>query len=102
MSDALTPEDVKKIARLARLEVPEGELERVGRDLSAILGYAERLQGLDLDGVEPMAHVGDQSNRLDADEPGEAFSNETVMGLAPDGLEPFLRVPRVLGDGGGA
>lgn len=104
-TNALTPEHVKKIASLARLEIPEDQLARVGADLSAILGYAERLQRLELDDVEPMAHVGDQVNRLDADEPGPTLPNEVAMRLAPETHEPFIAVPRVLDQsqgGGGA
>ena len=98
----LTAEEVKKIAALARLEIPDGDVARVGADLSAILGYVERLRGVDLEGVEPMAHVGDEVNRLDEDVAGETLSNEVVRGLAPESVESFIAVPRVLGEGGGA
>jgi len=104
MSEPITPKEVQKIAKLARLHIPDDQAERVGADLSAILGYVERLSALDLEGVEPMAHVGDEVNRLGADEPGETLPNEALLKMAPDAIGPFVRVPRVFnenGEGGG-
>ncbi|MFT5422754.1 MAG: aspartyl-tRNA(Asn)/glutamyl-tRNA(Gln) amidotransferase subunit C [Phycisphaerales bacterium] len=104
MADPLDTQAVQKIAKLARLHIPDDQAERVGADLSAILGYVERLGALDLEGVEPMAHVGDEVNRLGADEPSETLSNEALLKMAPDAIGPFVRVPKVLdgGEGGGA
>ena len=102
MPDPLDIQAVEKIARLARLHIPNDRAVQVGADLSAILGYVERLGALDLEGVEPMAHVGDEVNRLGADEPGRTLSNEALLKMAPDANGPFVRVPKVLGEGGGA
>lgn len=102
MSDALSSDEVRKVARLARLALSDDEIERQRSDLAAVLGYVERLGELDLSGVEPMAHVGDAVNRLRGDEPGETLDVETVMRLAPESTPPFLRVPKVIGDGGEA
>jgi aspartyl-tRNA(Asn)/glutamyl-tRNA(Gln) amidotransferase subunit C len=104
--DSLSADEVRKVARLARLEISEAEVEKYRASLSAVLGYMERLKGLELKGVEPMAHVawaeGDRENRLRADEPGEALPVSEVMRLAPESTPPFIRVPKVLGEGGGA
>ncbi len=111
----LTHDDIRRIARLARLAVGDDQLEPYRADLGAVLGYVERLGELDLTGVEPMTHPGagvsagvsdgrggSASNRLDADNPGPVLANDVAMGLAPDAKPPFFCVPKVLGDGGGA
>ena len=115
----LTHNDIRRIARLARLAVGDDQLEPCRADLGAVLGYVERLGELDLTGVEPMTHPGggvsagvsagvsDEQggsafNRLDADNPGPVLANDVAMGLAPDAKPPFFCVPKVLGDGGGA
>jgi aspartyl-tRNA(Asn)/glutamyl-tRNA(Gln) amidotransferase subunit C len=102
MADGLSDADVRKVATLARLAISEEGIEPLRRELQAVLGYVERLRSLDLAGVEPMAHAGEATNRLDDDTPGPTLSNETLMKLAPDVLPPFIRVPKVLGEGGGA
>ena len=110
----LTPEDVRRIARLSRLAVGDHQIGHYQAELGAILGYVERLGGLDLAGVEPLTHpgggaeslgasgAGPSANRLDPDEPGPVLANDVAMGLAPDPRPPFFSVPKVLGDGGGA
>ncbi|MEL7472505.1 MAG: Asp-tRNA(Asn)/Glu-tRNA(Gln) amidotransferase subunit GatC [Planctomycetota bacterium] len=99
----LSEADVRRVARLSRLSVSEDEIEGVRTRLGAVLGYVERLGELDLEGEEPMAHAGDEVNRLRGDEPSEGLSNKTLMDMAPEVLAPFVRVPKVLGggDGGG-
>ncbi|QKK07009.1 MAG: Asp-tRNA(Asn)/Glu-tRNA(Gln) amidotransferase subunit GatC [Planctomycetota bacterium] len=103
----LTPQDIQKLARLSRLEVAEGDVDRYRAELGAVLGWMDRLGEMDLAGVEPMTRAGtadgsNQQNRLDADEPGPVLANDVVMGLAPQAMPPFFRVPKVLGEGGGA
>lgn len=98
----LTPEQVRKVARLARLDLPDDRVARAAAHLDAVLGYVERLASLDLEGVEPLTHVGGEVNRLDDDAPGPTLPPETVARLAPESFGPFIRVPKVLGDGGGA
>ncbi len=98
----LTPDDVRKVARLSRLAIADADIERYREELGAVLGYVERLRELDLSGVEPLTHVGDEANRLDEDEPGPVLGHDVAMGLAPGPLPPFFSVPKVLGEGGGA
>lgn len=99
---ALSPEAVKKIARLARLAVSERQVETYRTQLSGVLGYIDRLRQLDLKDVEPMANVGDFTNRLDEDVPGRTLSNAALMKMSPEASEPFVKVPRVFEEGGGA
>ncbi len=98
----LSDEDVRRIAWLARLALSEEELSSYRERLSAILGYVERLRSLELAGVEPLVHVGDQVNRLGEDEPGKTLANEVLMRMAPERMDPFVKVPKVLDEGVGA
>ncbi len=61
---SLKPEEVKAVARLARLELTEDELAAMTRQLGAILDYVAQLQQLNLDGVEPLAHCAARFQRL--------------------------------------
>lgn len=98
----LKAEDVRKVAKLACLRVAEKDVEQYRQELSSVLGYAERLRSLDLGDVVPLTRPFESSNRFAPDEPTESLSNAAMMELAPDKHERFLRVPKVLGDGGGA
>lgn len=100
--DGLSEAEVRKVAQLARLALPPERLQAMQRDLGAVLGYVERLRTLNLEGVEPMAHVGEATNRLDDDTPGPTLAPEALKRIAPETLGPFLKVPKVLGEGGGA
>lgn len=98
----ISPEAVRKIARLARLAITHQQVETYRTQLSGVLGYIDRLRQLDLTGVEPMANVGDFTNRLDEDKPGLTVPTERLMKMAPASSPPFIQVPKVLEEGGGA
>lgn len=102
MPESLSSDDVRKVAKLARLALPDDKVEPYRLQLSAVLGYIDRLRQLKLDSVEPMAHVGDTTNRLDADTPGRTLPNAALLALAPDKMEPFIKVPKVIDDGSSA
>ncbi|MEO0483978.1 MAG: Asp-tRNA(Asn)/Glu-tRNA(Gln) amidotransferase subunit GatC [Planctomycetota bacterium] len=104
---ALDAAGVRKLARLARLAVTDADIEPEAVRLSAVLGAMDVLREAvaredEPEHVTPMAHAGDETNRMRADAPGEALSNETLMAMAPETLAPFVRVPKVIGEGGGA
>jgi aspartyl-tRNA(Asn)/glutamyl-tRNA(Gln) amidotransferase subunit C len=98
----LSADYVRKVARLSRLALTEVEVEDMQTKLSAVVGYVERLRKLDLKDVEPMANVSDATNRLDADVPGPTLPTQVLMDLAPAVMPPFIKVPKVLDEGGGA
>lgn len=95
----LTLEQVRKVASLSRLALSEAQAEDYRSRLAAVLGYVERLRSLDLSNVEPMAHPMETTNRLGADEPGPTLANETLMAIAPATHPPFVKVPKVIGEG---
>lgn len=98
----LSAEALEAVARLARLTVEPGEMEDLRTRLAAVLTHAQALAALDLEGLAPLTHVGQISNRFAVAEPGALLDTETALSLAADRFEGFYRVPKVLGDGGGA
>lgn len=97
-------EDARRIARLARLDLPEDRLAALAHDLGAVLGYAQRLGEADLTGVEPMATPLDATGALAPDEPDAQppLPAGALARMAPEMYESFVKIPRVLGDGGAA
>jgi aspartyl-tRNA(Asn)/glutamyl-tRNA(Gln) amidotransferase subunit C len=86
-------EQVLHVAKLARLRLSDEEIERMSTELSGILDHIEKIEELDLDGVEPTSHVVTLDNVLRPDEPRPSWPREKVLGLAPDAGEGGFRVP---------
>lgn len=91
-------EHVRRLADLARLEITASEGDDLRRSLDAIVAYMERLREVDIEGVEPLAHVGEVANRLAQDEPGETLLRHVIERLAPSFEDGFVRVPRIPGE----
>lgn len=105
----LSEADVRKVAKLARLAISDVEVSQHQKALSAVIGYMGTLKSLDLSGVDaPGAALhagagGDGSgSHLATDEVGPTLPNATLMAMSPQSMPPFVRVPKVLDDGGGA
>lgn len=92
---AITREQVLHVARLARLEIPEGEIESIRGQLGAILDAVSKVSELDLSAVEPTSHPLDLVNVWDEDEPRPSLSREEALRNAPDPAEGAFRVPSV-------
>ncbi len=86
-------EQVLHVARLARLELSDEEVERMAAELSGILEHVDRISALDLEGVEPTSHVVALENVLRADEPTPSLPRERALEQAPDPAEGAFRVP---------
>lgn len=97
----LSRDAVAKVAALSMLEMSAEQIEAARVHLSAVLDHMRILGSLDLSGVEPMSHPTDDADRWGDDEPAEGLSNDAMVRLAPDAWPPFIRVPKVLGDGPG-
>jgi len=85
--------DVLHIARLARLDLDQTEIDVLGAELSGILAHVERISELDLAGVEPTAHSVAQVGTLRPDLPGESLPREVAIRSAPDSDGVGFRVP---------
>jgi aspartyl-tRNA(Asn)/glutamyl-tRNA(Gln) amidotransferase subunit C len=90
---AITRDEVLHVARLARLELTEDEIERFTAQLSAILEAVAKVSELDLSGVEPTAHPLDVVNVWAEDEPRPSIPVEDALANAPDHENGFLKVP---------
>jgi aspartyl-tRNA(Asn)/glutamyl-tRNA(Gln) amidotransferase subunit C len=94
---AISREDVLHVARLARLEIPEDDIERVQEQLGAILEAVGKVAELDLTGVEPTSHPLDVVNQWDEDEARPSLDREDALANAPDPADGAFRVPAVGG-----
>lgn len=92
----ITPSEVKKIARLARLAIDEAEVARYAHDLSGILDLVERMNQADTQGVEPMAHPLDMAQRLRPDVVTETNQRELFQLNAPAVENGLFLVPKVI------
>jgi aspartyl-tRNA(Asn)/glutamyl-tRNA(Gln) amidotransferase subunit C len=86
-------EQVLHVARLARLGLTDDEIETMLRELSGILEHVERMNRLDIEGVEPTSHVVDLVDVLRPDEPRPSWPKTVVLEAAPDPAEGAFRVP---------
>jgi aspartyl-tRNA(Asn)/glutamyl-tRNA(Gln) amidotransferase subunit C len=86
-------DQVLHVARLARLRLSEDEVERMAREMSKILEHVEKMNELDLEGVEPTSHVVELQNVLRDDVPRDSLPREQALAPAPDAAEGGFRVP---------
>jgi aspartyl-tRNA(Asn)/glutamyl-tRNA(Gln) amidotransferase subunit C len=84
---------VLHVARLARLELSEEEVERMAGELSKVLDHIEKIRELDLEGVPPTSHVVDVVNVLRPDEPRPSFPVEVALAAAPEPVQGGFGVP---------
>jgi aspartyl-tRNA(Asn)/glutamyl-tRNA(Gln) amidotransferase subunit C len=93
---AIPRDEVRRIAELARLEILEGDLDRVAADLSSVLDYAQALKRLDLAGCEPLSFAPSAAT-LRADEPdGRRLTAQQALAMAPETEGGFFMVPPVM------
>jgi aspartyl-tRNA(Asn)/glutamyl-tRNA(Gln) amidotransferase subunit C len=90
---SISKEQVLHVARLARLEIPAGELETVRGELGAILEAVSKVSELDLADVPPTSHPLDVVNVWDEDQPRLSLPPEEALANAPDAAGGAFRVP---------
>jgi aspartyl-tRNA(Asn)/glutamyl-tRNA(Gln) amidotransferase subunit C len=93
---ALTAEQARWLARLARLELSPQELATLTDQVGQILAYVAQLQQVNTEGVEPLAHALDVSNVFRADEPVPSLPVSEALANAPRRQDDFFSVPAVL------
>ena len=94
----LTREDAAYVARLARIDLSDDELDRYAVQLASVLEHAARVAGLDTQGVEPTAHPLPLQNVLRADEPLPCLDRDEVLAQAPAVEDGRFKVPPILGE----
>lgn len=87
---------VRSIATLARIDVPEEDLEPLAGELSAILDWIEQLGEVDTEGVQPMTSVAEMTLPRRADEVTDGNYPEKVLANAPETQDGFFLVPKVV------
>ncbi|MBO8137189.1 MAG: Asp-tRNA(Asn)/Glu-tRNA(Gln) amidotransferase subunit GatC [Desulfotomaculum sp.] len=92
----ITKKDVEHVALLARLKLNEEEKEMYTRQLNDILKYAQKLQQLDTDAVEPTAHVLPIKNVFREDEVGDHLPNDKALANAPEKEGNYIKVPKIM------
>ena len=92
----IDPDAVDHVARLARLDLGPEERRRIAVELTQILEHADRIQALDLDGVEPTSHALELVNALRPDEVRPSLSSEEALAGSPLAEDGRFRVPRII------
>ncbi len=87
---------VRRIAMLARIDVPDGDLEKLAGELSNILGWVEQLGEVDTEGVEPMTSVVPMTLRRRDDVVTDGGIADDVLANAPERRDDFFAVPKVV------
>ena len=96
----LSKEEVEHVAKLARLSVDEKEVELFQKQLSDVLTYIGQLNELDTSEVEPTSHGLDLTNVLREDEVKPCLSREEALAGAPEPVDGFFLVPKIIGERG--
>ena len=93
---SIDSETARKVAKLARIRVEEGDLPALARELSGILGFMEQLNEVDVEGVEPMVSVTPMRLKRRTDVVTDGNIQAQVLKNAPDAREGFFAVPKVV------
>jgi aspartyl-tRNA(Asn)/glutamyl-tRNA(Gln) amidotransferase subunit C len=102
VAQKLDESQVRKVAKLSRLELTDSEVEEFAGQLSAILDYVEKMNELDTGDVEPLAHCLPISNVFREDRAGESLGADKALANAPLRDGDFFKVPKILDAGSGA
>ena len=92
----VSTEQVRHIARLARIAMSDEEIERLAPELNNILGWVEQLAEVNTDGVEPLTAVIDQKLRLRDDAVTDGNIRDEILANAPEAQHGFFAVPKVI------
>ena len=98
MPEKIDEKLIRHVGLLARIELTDEQVAELGRELADIVAYVDKLQELDTDGVDPMAHALPVRNVLAEDQPHRSLSPEQALANAPARDGDFFKVPKVIGD----
>lgn len=87
---------VEKLAHLSKLNFNGNDKEEIKKDLQNMIGFVEKLNELNLDGVEPLLHMSGEVNVLREDEIKGSVSREEALKNAPEHDGQFFKVPKVI------
>ena len=92
----LNKEMVAKLSKLAQLEFNPDEAESIRLDLQQMIGFVEKLNEINTDGILPLTHISKTENSLREDMVHGSVDTETALSNAPERLEQFFTVPKVI------
>ena len=92
----ISKEEVEKLAHLARLEFSEEEKLSMKADMDKILGFVDKINELDLEGVEPLVYLNEDRNIMRADQVVQRIRKEEALKNSPAKDSDYFRVPKVL------
>ena len=98
MEKTIDADTVRHIAKLSRIDLPEGQVETFRRQLASILSYFDKLSELDTQNVEPMAHAVEVHNVFAEDKPHTSLTPEEALANAPQRDGDYFKVPKVIGE----
>ena len=101
MGQKIDRRQVKKVAKLSRLDLSEQQVTEFAGQLNAIVEYVEKLNELDTEGIEPLAHCLPVYNRFRTDEIKESLGTEKTLANAPQQDGKFFKVPKILEESSG-
>ena len=87
---------IEQVACLSRINLTDVEKGALREQLTDILGYIEKLNELDTDGIQPMAYATAQKNILREDKHESSFPRQKILKLSPSSSNGFFKVPKVL------
>ena len=93
---SLTPDQLQRIAPLARIDVSAEEAQGVAERLNRVLGLIDQLQAVDTEGIEPMSHALDVAQRLRPDAVTEPDQRDDFQAIAPAVEQGLYLVPKVI------
>lgn len=94
---SLSDSDVRHVAKLARLAIPDEQIHRYAEQLQGILQYVAKIGEVDVENIEPTAHAIQMRNVFREDRVGTQLTVEQVLANAPASDPPFFKVPKVIG-----
>ena len=93
---SLTPDDVRRLARLARIAIDDDDSAAVLERLNAVLGLIDEMRAVDTTGIDPMSHALDIAQRVRPDEVREPDRREPYQSVAPAVEDGLYLVPKVI------
>ena len=92
----ITIDEVKRIAKLSKLEIPDHQLDYYASEMNKILDYFKIISEVDTSNVEPLTHITDQYNVVRKDETDDCIKNKEFIDNCPESFGQYIKVPKVL------
>ena len=96
MKKSITIDEVKHIAKLSKLDIPDNEIEFYRQEMDKILIHFNKLSDVDTKGVEPLTHVLDMVNVMREDKVKPSLNQKEILKNAPDTHGNYIKVPNIL------